>query len=115
MIAKWVVYRSSNNPVLKEYSHETKHFYMGGGVGASRRRDAKVSLYERYFDTRKEADEFIRDRELAKDRGREIDRIKSCAVDLLSALEAVVAVADRDTEEFNTARAIIAKAKGIPQ
>ncbi|WP_440863831.1 hypothetical protein [Symbiopectobacterium purcellii] len=34
------------------------------------------------------------------------------APDLLEALEAVVRVADRDTVEFNMARAAIAKAKG---
>lgn len=39
----------------------------------------------------------------------------AAAPELLDALEVVVAIADRDTEEFNTARAIIAKAKGITQ
>lgn len=37
------------------------------------------------------------------------------APDLLEALEAVVRVADRATDEFDMARAAIAKAKGDPQ
>lgn len=36
----------------------------------------------------------------------------TAAPDLLAALEAVVAVADRKTDEFDQARAAIAKAKG---
>lgn len=36
----------------------------------------------------------------------------AAAPDLLEALEGVVRVADRDTTEFNAARAAIAKAKG---
>lgn len=39
-------------------------------------------------------------------------RLIAAAPDLLAALKAVVAVADRDTEEFNAARAAIAKATG---
>ena len=39
-------------------------------------------------------------------------RLIAAAPDLLEALERVVAIADRDTTEFNTAKAAIAKAKG---
>lgn len=39
-------------------------------------------------------------------------KIEKAAPDLLEALQAVVRVADRDTEEFDMARAAIAKALG---
>jgi hypothetical protein len=39
--------------------------------------------------------------------------ILSAAEDLLAALEAIVSIADRDTDELNNARAAIAKAKGL--
>lgn len=39
-------------------------------------------------------------------------RLIAAAPDLLSALEAVIAIADRDTDVFINARAIIAKARG---
>lgn len=40
-----------------------------------------------------------------------IARLIAAAPDLLAALEKVVAVADRNTDEFNAARAAITKAK----
>lgn len=39
-------------------------------------------------------------------------KLIACAPDLLAALEAVVAIADRDTDVFINARAVIAKARG---
>lgn len=42
----------------------------------------------------------------------ERDRLRKVNADLLAALEAVVAIADRKTAEFDRARAAIAKAKG---
>ncbi len=41
-------------------------------------------------------------------------RLIVAAPDLLAALKAVVAVADRNTDEFNAARAAIAKAEAKP-
>lgn len=40
-------------------------------------------------------------------------RLMAAAPDLLAALQAVVRVADRKTDEFDAARAAIAKAKGL--
>ena len=42
-------------------------------------------------------------------------RLMAAAPDLLEALEAVLSVADRATDEFDLARAAIARAKGEPQ
>ena len=42
-------------------------------------------------------------------------RLMASAPDLLEALEAVLSVADRATDEFDLARAAIAKAKGESQ
>lgn len=109
MIIKWTVSPWSK-PTRQEYCKETEHFYMHA---RGRGRDAKSTTYLRYFDSEAEAFEYIRQREENKAEQRRVDQIKSCAVELLAALEAVVAIADRDTDEFNNARAIIAKAKGL--
>ena len=48
----------------------------------------------------------------ACDQQSEIDRLRELNAELLAALEAVVAIADRETDPFIRARAVIAKAKG---
>lgn len=112
MLIKWTVSAYSARPRRNEYSHETACFYMHA---RGRGRDQKITSYLRYFDSESEALEYIRQRDENKINQVRIDQINRCGVELLAALEAVVAIADRDTEEFNTARAIIAKAKGITQ
>ncbi len=83
VITKFVVGNWSDKPNKKEYARETEHFY----VRADKRRDAKISRYERYFDTEVEAIQFIADRESTRKRNKEIDQIKRHAVELLEAAE----------------------------
>lgn len=65
-IAKFVVDSWSDKPAKKEYIKETEHFY----VRADKRRDSKISRYERYFDTLEDARQFIIDRDSAKKRSK---------------------------------------------
>lgn len=106
-IVKWTVSPYSK-PARQEYCKETEHFYMHA---RGRGRDAKDSTYLRYFDSEAEALEYIRQREENKAEQKRVDQIERHAVELLEALEGVIAVADRDTDEFIFARAVIAKAK----
>lgn len=82
-IVKFAVSNYASKPARKEYARETDHFY----VRADKRRDAKISSYERYFDTEAEALEFIADRNAKQVHSKEIDQIKRHAVELLEALE----------------------------
>ncbi len=88
-IVKWVVSISwGDKPVEKVYDRETEHFY----IRANRQRDSKISRYERFFDTEAEALEFIADRNAKRVRSKEIDQIKRHAVELLEALERILAL-----------------------
>jgi hypothetical protein len=95
----------------KEYSRETEHFYMHV---RGRGRDSKVCLYYRYFDTEAEAIEHIRRRAENKLEQKRVDRIKSAGVELLEALETLMARLDPYDypNERGAARAAIAKARG---
>lgn len=86
-IVKWTVSPWSK-PARQEYSHETEHFYMHA---RGRGRDQKSSTYLRYFNSEEEAMEYIRQREENKAEQRRVDRIKSCAVELLEAAERYLA------------------------
>ena len=120
-IVKWVVSNYASAPLQKEYSHQTEHYYMGRGIGSSRRRDPKISRYERFFDTETEALEFIRQRAENKADQKRVDQINRCGVQMLEALEAA-----RDLwgdylppgnsnamKAMNLVDAAIAKAKGL--
>lgn len=110
-IVKWTVSPWSK-PERQEYSHETEHFYMHA---RGRGRTQKINIYLAFFDSEAEALEYIRQREENKAEQKRVDQIKRYGVELLASLEAVVSVADRETDVFITARAIIAKAKGEAQ
>lgn len=63
-----------------------------------------------------DGDSICRIHTLRMDRDHDANaKLIAAAPDLLSALEAVIAIADRDTEVFINARAVIAKARGEPQ
>lgn len=51
-------------------------------------------------------------REVAKTQEKADARLISAAPELIEALEAVIAIADRDTDVFNNAKAAIKKARG---
>lgn len=124
-IVKFVVATYASKPERKEYSHETDHYYMGGGVGSSRRRDAKISRYECFFDTLEDAQEYIRRRAENEADQKRVDQINRCGVELLAALESTISdlfyqiESKRGAEVANKypsvveGRAAIAKAKGL--
>lgn len=82
-IIKWTVSPWSK-PSRQEYCKETKHFYMHA---RGRGRDAKDSIYIRYFDSEADALEYIRQREENKAEQKRIERIQLCGVELLEAAE----------------------------
>lgn len=118
-IVKWTVSPWSG-PDRQDYSHETEHFYMHA---RGRGRDAKVTSYLIYFDSKEEALEYIRQREENKAEQKRVDQIERHAVELLEALEncemrltAMVGMSDLCANEIQAsidiARTAIAKAKG---
>lgn len=125
-IIKWTVSPFNSPPARQEYSHETTKFYMHA---RGRGRDAKDSSWTRYFDSEQEALEFIRQRNENKAEQKRVEQIKRHAVELLEALEIAeerLLVAEHhldrgedDSISFEhailTARAAIAKAKGVDQ
>lgn len=86
-IVKWAVRNWNDYPEKNEYEKETAHFYCGRSKSGSARRDAKISRYERYFDSELEALEFIADRNAGRARSKEIHQIQRHAVELLEAAE----------------------------
>lgn len=90
MIIKWAVSSWLSKPEKKEYSRETEHFYIH--AKNDRGRDAKISRYESYFDSEDDALQFIAEKSAIRARNKEIDQIKRHAVELLEALERLVAL-----------------------
>mgnify|MGYP006951078456 CR=1 FL=1 len=110
IFVKWTV-NPWSPPHRNEYCRETKNYYMHA---RGRGRDAKDSLYIRYFDTEAEALEYIRQREENKLEQKRVDRINSAGVELLEALESLMARLDPYDypDEQGAGRAAIAKARG---
>lgn len=118
-IVKWTVSPYSK-PARQEYCKETEHFYMHA---RGRGRDAKNSLYTKYFDSEAEAIEYISRREENKAEQKRIDQIKRCGVELLEALESATGwlewlddprsgLGEDHKKVIRQARKAIAKAKG---
>jgi hypothetical protein len=129
-IVKWVVSNYAFAPERKEYDKETECFYLyRTGKMKVARRDAKSSLYYRYFNSEAEALECIRQRSENKAEQKRVDQIRRHAVELLEALEIAeerllvaehhLDLGEDDSISFEhailTARAAIAKAKGTVQ
>lgn len=130
-IVKWQVGGWSETPQRKEYEKETAHFYTyRSGAAKVARRDAKHSLYYRFFDSEADAVEFIRKRAENKADQKRVDQINRCGVELLASLEECLPCLGwecDDIEELQRehelgngyaeiilrARAVIAKAKGL--
>lgn len=88
-IVKWLVSTYAAAPERKEYDKETDCFYIWrSGRMKTARRDAKSSIYYRYFDSEAEALEFIRQRAENKAEQKRVDQINRCGVQMLEALEA---------------------------
>lgn len=124
MIIKWAVSSWLSKPEKKEYSRETEHFYIH--AKNARRRDAKISRYESYFDSEVEALEYIEKKKALRDHMKKIDQIRRFGVELLDALVVLQAAAYNIGGEHITdyapliaaadaADEIIAKAKGLTQ
>jgi hypothetical protein len=122
-IVKWSVGNFSDKPERREYDKETAHFYIYSSGRMNRaRRDAKVSLYSKYFDSEADAIAFIANRSAAKIRSRQIDQIRLHAVELLEAAERYLDFRHTGdigmSHEFSGVhpqtqlKAVIAKAKG---
>lgn len=111
MIIKWTTSPYNTKPSRHEYCKETEHFYMHA---RGRGRDAKISSYTKYFDSEAEALEYIHQRQVNKDEQRRVDRIKSAGVELLDAMEILMARLDPYDypDEQGVARVAIAKARG---
>lgn len=130
-IVKWLIGNFGSTPERKEYDKETDCFYIyRSGRMNHPRRDAKTSLYYRYFDTEAEALEYIRQRAENKADQKRVDQINRCGVELLASLEECLPCLgwqhmpdeeiQREHELGNgyaeiiiRARAAIAKAKGL--
>ena len=128
-IVKWQVNNYASAPERKEYDKETECFYLyRTGKMKVARRDAKSSLYYRYFDSEAEALECIRQRNENKVEQKRVDQIKRHAAELLEALETLEAAYSKyvnwegaGSTDPNpalsgppaiAARGVIAKAKG---
>lgn len=80
-----------------------------------RGRDAKVSSYIRYFDSKADALEYIRQREENKAQQKRVDQINRCGVELLAALESLVLFTNpkpSNAVALNRAHQVISKARG---
>lgn len=117
MLIKWSVTPYSREPERREYDSETNCYYTyRSGRSKAARRDAKSSLYYRYFDSEAEALEYIRLREESKIDQARVDQIKRCGVELLEVLEEVMKYYPfPDSVIASNAKYVIAKAKGITQ
>lgn len=117
MLIKWSVTPHSRTPERREYERETDCYYIyRSGSLKVIRRDAKSSLYYRYFDSESEATEYIRAREEDKVNQARIDQIKRCGVELLEALEEVMLNYPFPHSVIaSNAKYVIAKAKGLTQ
>jgi hypothetical protein len=121
-IVKWAVSNYAPAPERKEYDKETECFYLyRTGKMKVARRDAKSSLYYRYFDSEAEALECIRQRNENKAEQKRVEQIRRHAVELLEALEGMVLsfaqseVYMHQGDALDLARVVIAKAKGAAQ
>lgn len=85
-IVKWKV-STYGGIVCQEYDKETDHYYCYRDRHGNIRRDAKISIYESFFDTEAEALEYVEKKKAAKVESKRIDKIKQHAVELLEAAE----------------------------
>jgi hypothetical protein len=109
---KWKVTRwDDDEPCEYTFTKETEYFYTNGRV-----REYKISKWHQFFDTKQQALEFIERRKASKDEQKRIDRIRSCGVELLEALEMVsqyITVMKGPGHEYSVSvRKSIAKARG---
>ena len=110
MIIKWKVSNWLSAPERAEYTKQTTHFYIKANGG----RDSIICRYYSYFDSEADALVFIKDTKAKRLHAKNVDRIKSHGVELLEALENLMARLDfyDYPDEQGAARAAIVKARG---
>lgn len=113
MVTWYEVSRWSDRPRAVEFERETDKFL----IRKNGRRDAKATMYSRWYATKKEAEAVISSRIAAEEAKKADMLIRNASRDLLEALERLVSAA-RDVDHgymdqaISSADSAIARARG---